>query len=229
MPLSRRCTHSIPTISFVKSFLFLILLTVLSSCSKEEELIEIKDNFHNAETNIPSIYKGIFANSTGLRGVFELNIPGGTSKLEKIDKNASGKIILSSGEVFEAKAGSIINRNKNSGGVKVIFDSEDLTFTFSIDENGAPVISGVVFKNQTGAVIAEEHTDDTPVIPVTGTYQCTNCQDQNTTVEGIPLNNDIRTFNMLLTTADGNTKLSIQALVGILVETELVVNESCTT
>src|SRR5690606_1967347 len=142
---------------------------------------------------------------------------------------ASGQIILSNGEKFVAKAASTISGNKNSGGVKVIFDSEDLTFTFSLNENGDPVISNVVFKNQEAAILAEEHTEETPVTPVTGTYQCTNCQDQNTTVEGIPLNNDIRTFNMLLTTADGNTKLSIQALVGILVETEIVVNESCTT
>src|SRR5690606_2300161 len=96
------------------------------------------------------------------------------------------------------------------------------------DENGDPVISNVVLKNQDGAVVAEEHTVENPVTPVTGTYQCTNCQDQNNTIDGIPLNNDIRTFNMLLTSADGTTKLSIQALVGILVETELVVNESCT-
>lgn len=218
-----------PLVSFVKCFLFLSLFTLLFSCSKEESPISLTHNSQSTLAATSSIYKGIFANSTGLRGVFELTIPGGTSKLEKIDKNASGKIILSNGEIFEAYAASIISGNKSSGGVKVIFDSEDLTFTFSLDENGAPVISDVVFKNQAGAVIAEEHTADTPVTPVTGTYQCTNCQDQNTSVEGIPLNNEIRTFNMLLTTADGSTKLSIQALVGILVETELVVNESCTT
>ncbi|MBK5192606.1 MAG: right-handed parallel beta-helix repeat-containing protein [Flavobacteriaceae bacterium] len=64
--------------------------------------------------------------------------------------------------------------------------------------------------------------------PVTGTYVCTNCQDQNSSINGIELNNVERTFNMLLTTADGNTNISIQALVGILVDTQLLVNESCT-
>src|SRR5690606_37706616 len=212
----------------LKFFFFFIIFTLIFSCSKKEEDIGLNQNVHLTTSTTLKIYKGIFANSSGLRGVFELNIPGGTSKLESINKNALGKITLSNGEIIDARAAGIISGNKSSGGVKVIFDSEDLTFNFSLDENGDPVISNVVLKNQDGAVVAEEHTAENPVTPVTGTYQCTNCQDQNNTVEGIPLNNDIRTFNMLLTSADGTTKLSIQALVGILVETELVVNESCT-
>lgn len=218
--------------NYLPSFHYLVIIglsSLLLSCSNEENIIEPGENLNTAMPASTSIYKGIFANASGLRGVFELNIPGGTAKLEKIDKNATGKITLSGGGIYEAKAGGIISGNKNSGGAQVIFDSEDLTFTFSLSESGDPVISNVVFKNQEGTILADEHTAETPVTPVTGTYQCTNCQDQNTTVEGIPLNNDIRTFNMLLTTADGNTKLSIQALVGILVETKIVVNESCTT
>jgi hypothetical protein len=63
---------------------------------------------------------------------------------------------------------------------------------------------------------------------VTGTYKCTNCQDQNNIVNGIDLNNNERTFNMLLTETDGVTSLTIQALVVNLVDTKLVVNETCT-
>jgi len=91
------------------------------------------------------------------------------------------------------------------------------------------LITDVVFQGQSAAILAAQETADSPVTPVTGTYVCTNCQDQNSSINGIELNNEERTFNMLLTTADGNTNLSIQAIVGILVDTQLLVNESCTT
>jgi hypothetical protein len=92
-----------------------------------------------------------------------------------------------------------------------------------------PLITDVVFKKESSSIIAAEETEESTVTPVTGTYRCTNCQDQDNTVNGIDLNNNERTFNMLLTEEDGVTNLSIQALVGILVDTKLVVNETCTT
>jgi hypothetical protein len=132
---------------------------------------------------------------------------------------------MQTGEVFEVQAEKL---NQKSADFQLVFGSKDLTFTFSLDENNNPLITDVVFQGQSAAIIAAQETANSPVTPVTGTYFCTNCQDQNSVINGIELNNEKRTFNMLLTTADGETNISIQALVGILVDTQLLVNESCT-
>ncbi|UJH89716.1 hypothetical protein LZ575_11675 [Antarcticibacterium sp. 1MA-6-2] len=112
---------------------------------------------------------------------------------------------------------------------KVQFESEDISFIFTLDENNTPLFSEVIYKDQMSAIAGAEHTAESPVTPITGTYKCTNCENQNSSFNGIPLNNEERTFNMLLTTADGQTNLSIQALVGILVDTDVFTNETCTT
>jgi len=173
-----------------------------------------------------TVYKGVFATQNSkFRGIFELTLPSGKGDLNELNKAAFGTITMQTGEVFEAQPEKLIQK---SADFKLVFGSEDLTFSFTLDENNNPLISDVVFQGQSAAILAAQETEDSSVTPVTGTYVCTNCQDQNSSISGIELNNEERTFNMLLTTTDGNTNLSIQAIVGILVDTQLLVNESCT-
>lgn len=215
-------------------FKFLFLSFIISSslsCSKDEVLSSIitpEKNIVNEEVaGSNALYKGIFTtqNST-FRATFQLSFPKGKTDLSTFNPDAKGSITLATGEVFEASAIEVLEK---SADFRVLFESDDLTFKFGLDANNNPLLTDVVFQNQEASIIAASHTAENPVTPITGTYQCTNCENQNTTVSGIELNNNERTFNMLLTTSDGSANLSIQAVVGILVDTQLLINETCTT
>jgi len=211
----------------LRNIAFLFLFFILYSCSVDTEIAEEPGkNIVEEISGSSTVYKGIFATQNSkFRGIFKLTLPRGKGDLNELNKAAFGTITMQTGEIFEARAEKLIQK---SADFKLVFESEDLTFTFTLDENNNPLITDVVFQGQSAAILAAQETENSPVTPVTGTYVCTNCQDQNSSISGIELNNEKRTFNMLLTTADGNTNISIQALVGILVDTQLLVNESCT-
>ena len=219
--------NKIHVLYVLRNFSFLFLFLILYSCSVDTSLPkEPEKNIVEEISFTSTVYKGIFATQNSkFRGIFELTLPRGKGDLKELNKTVFGTITMQTGEVFQARAEELLQK---SADFKLVFGSEDLTFTFTLDENDNPLITDVVFQGQSAAIIAAQETADSPVTPVTGTYVCTNCQDQNSSVNGIELNNEERTFNMLLTTADGNTNLSIQAIVGILVDTQLLVNESCT-
>jgi hypothetical protein len=219
--------NKIHLIHVLRNFPFLFLFFILYSCSVDTDITkEPEKNIVEEISEFSTVYKGIFATQNSkFRGIFELTLPRGKGDLNELNKAAFGTITMQTGEVFEAQAEKLTQK---SADFKLVFGSEDLTFTFTLDENNNPLITDVVFQGQSAAILAAQETEDSPVTPVTGTYVCTNCQDQNSSISGIELNNEERTFNMLLTTADGNTNISIQALVGILVDTQLLVNESCT-
>lgn len=219
------------TIPLFFIIVLLILISFTGSCTKDEYLSPVtspeKNIVKEEVKGTTTIYKGIFATqNSSFRGVFKLSLPKGKTDLSTFNPEAKGSITLQTGEIFEAKAKELLEKTAD---FRVLFESDDLTFKFGLDENNKPLLTDVVFQNQEASIIAAAHTAENPVTPITGTYQCTNCENQNTSVSGIELNNNERIFNMLLTTADGSTSLSIQAVVGILVDTQLVINETCTT
>lgn len=214
-------------LTILRNFPLLFIFLMLYSCSMDTTISEEPEKNTTEEIDEDStVYKGIFATrNSDFRGIFELILPRGKGNLHELNKAVVGSITMQTGEVFEARAEKLVQK---SADFKLVFESEDLTFAFSLDENNNPLITEVVFQGQSAAILAAQETEGSPVTPVTGTYVCTNCQDQTSSINGIELNNVERTFNMLLTTADGSTNLSIQAIVGILVDTQLLVNESCT-
>jgi hypothetical protein len=221
---SRNKTH---VLILLRNFTFLFSFFILYSCSVDTDITgKPEKNMVEEISDASTVYKGVFATQNSkFRGIFELTLLSGKGDLNELNKAAFGTITMQTGEVFEAQAEKLTQK---SADFKLVFGSEDLTFTFTLDANNNPLISDVVFQGQSAAILAAQETEDSPVTPVTGTYVCTNCQDQNSSISGIELNNEERTFNMLRTTTDGNTNLSIQAIVGILVDTQLLVNESCT-
>ncbi|MDT0647484.1 hypothetical protein RM545_12360 [Zunongwangia sp. F260] len=207
----------------------MVLLTFLTlSCSKDEPEIFSKELTEKINPGTTSIYKGIFATyNSKARGIFDLKIPAGVKNLSSLKENAVGKITTHTGEIYEAQLVSLTEENK-SHDFKLEFDSQDFSFTFNLDDNEEPVISNVVFKDQSGSIVASESTEHNSVTPITGTYQCTNCEEKDS-INGIPLNNDERIFNMMLTTADGTSKVTIQAVLGILLDTQVVIEQTCST
>lgn len=217
-----------------KKLFILCLLTASFSCSVDEEdtlALDVKaeQDVQQDQKTAERTYKGIFAtNNSSYRGTFQLNIPDPNAKNFKASQeNTSATLTLSSGEEFEAQPVQVDDQTKAAENFKLAFDSEDLSFDFSLDDTGDPVLTNVVFKKQDGAIVAAEETATTTVTPITGIYKCTNCQDQTTSLNGIDLNNRERIFNVLLTSQDGTTQMSIQAFLGILVDAQLAVEENC--
>lgn len=222
-------TTTSPALTFIWTLNLILITLFFSACTADDV-----QNYEKPGTLVKeltsskaSVYKGVFASHTSAqRGIFELKLPRGKNDLDVFNGNASGTLTLATGETFEARSSELVEKSSD---FLLYFESEDLSFNFSLDENDQPLITNVIFKKESSSILAAEETEESPVTPITGTYSCTNCENQNTSVNGIELNNRERTFNMLLTTADGKTNVNIQALVGILVDTKLVVNESCTT
>ncbi|MDT0675623.1 hypothetical protein [Autumnicola musiva] len=197
------------------------------SCTPDEGVFATGSSADN-DYGPSAIYRGVFTTQDSrYRGIFDLEISESTFEYEKSDYFAEANLTLPTGEVFSANLIRAEEVSKSSN-FKLTFDSADFSFIFSLDVNDEPVISDVVFKNESGAIIASEETEDKTVTPVTGTYQCTNCEEKDS-INGTSLNNDERTFNMLLTSKDGNNSMSIQAVLEILIDTEVVLQQSCNT
>lgn len=208
----------------IVKLLLLMASILLLSCTKDEEPEVI------VEKKVPSglegaygTYKGVFTTQDSKsRGIFELNIQGGVDNI----KSGSATLTTHTGEVFLAKYVGFEETQKSSG-FKLLFDSLDFSFTFNLDSNGEPLITDVVYKNQTGGIVAAQETGDTSVTPVTGTYRCTNCEDGGI-IEGIELHNEERTFNILLTNTEGTEAVSIQSMMVGMYEADLLIKRGCT-
>lgn len=211
-----------------KFLVFFMFSLLLLSCTKDE----IEDL--NLETTPPvdipvqqHIYKGIFASKeSSNRGIVELVLISETGNPQEFLKGTA-TLTRQTGEILKAGFSSSKSTNKISEDFKVFFTSQDMDFSFYLDEFNNPVVADVVIKGEQGSVVVAEHTADSPVTPVTGIYRCTNCENQTSTLDGIPLNNEDRVFNMLLTTKDGQTGLTIQAVIGSLINAQLAVEEAC--
>ena len=213
-----------------KILVYFICFFLLTSCSKEEIEELNLETLPTVETGAQQhLYKGVYASqASGNRGTLELNITRDEEEPAKILKG-SAVLLLHTGEKLRAELASSKSTNKASEDFKAFFYSEDMEFSFYLDENGVPVVADVIIYDQSGSMVVAEHTADSPVTPVTGIYRCTNCENQTSTLDGIPLHNEDRVFNMLLTSKDGQTGMTIQAVLGSLVNAQLVVEETCST
>ena len=208
----------------------IVLSIFLQSCSSEEVTpLDLRVEYKESMEGSQAIYKGIFAGKAGHRGTLQINFDNIVEGDYSADETAIATLTLSSGESFDAKLITYKSTAKSAEDFNAHFDSEDLSFDFFIDSTNTPIVSNVIFKKEEGAIVVAEHTVENPVTPVSGTYNCTNCDDKNSTINGIELNNNIRTFNLLLTSQDGQSEVTVQAALGSLISTDFVVQESCTT
>lgn len=219
---------TIPQVNFSVLFLCFLFLTSCSEDDIEQLDLEIKPSPEIIEEQQVT-YKGIYASkASNNRGTVELSLDQNIDNPQEF-LDGVAKLTLQSGQIFEAGMVHSKNNNKTSEDFNVFFESNDIEFNFYLNELGEPVVADVFFKEEDGSIVVAEHTADSPVVPVTGIYRCTNCEDQTSTLNGIELHNDDRIFNMLLTTKDGQTGVTIQAVLGSLVNAELVVEKACTT
>lgn len=215
-----------------KIFFLGLLLSQLACSPEDTSVLDAKaEPAPQKEAGTDKIYKGIFTTANAeYRGTLELVFPDAVDgDIYSVAPNAKVSLKLNTGEVYEAAAKTNKNQNKQSTDFNVFFWSDDLEFDFHLDADGNAVAENVLFAEEAGDIVLAEHTTAEPVTPITGTYRCTNCEDQTGTLNGIELNNNERVFNMLLTDKAGETVLSLQAVLGNLIDTQFVIEEDCST
>lgn len=207
-------------------------LSILS-CSTENDL-----NNENAELNYQTsisgdrtlrlednsgFYKGIFTTEDAkYRATVEIRIPAAKGpSLMVSDSRPTAQIKLHNGEVFEADA-----THKAYFGTRITdlsFSSGDLSFIFSVDEEGNnPVVSNVVFKNLDAEILVSRHTQRSPVTTVTGTWECVVCNDHPYIGQG-----NIQTFNMMFSNPDGVGVITTQSTLRTRTHAGIGVRENC--
>lgn len=219
----------------VASPLFALIFVLFLAVSCSEDPIDQLDleakPVEEVPTKTPKLYKGIFVTqNSDYRGVIKIELPNAAGDdMSNASKDAKATLTLHTGSVFTAEASDPNNTSKAPTDFNVHLNSQDMSLDFFLNTSGQPVVSNVIFKDQNASVIVAEETANSTVTPITGIYKCTNCEDKTTTLNGIPLNNDDRVFNMLLTDSLGTTSMNIQAVLGIIIDAEIAVEETCTT
>lgn len=194
----------------MKKLFVLAFITMLCiACSTEEETTISGDT--NLEVVLEN-YKGIFTTTNGLhRGTLDIT-------LSQDGRSASGELTLVTGEIvsiFTDQVSDLGNRKE------VIFNSNELSFILITGEEGETLeIDTVTFRGVESSILASKNTERAPVTPITGTYACTGCP--------APLNNaQTQTFNLMFTTANGNSTMATQTTLGMTVYNGVGMQDSC--
>jgi hypothetical protein len=127
-----------PLSTFFRHIFVLFFLVLLSSCSTDDTVVQETGKDLVSEI-VPSskVYKGIFASSNHeFRGIFQLDLPGGKKDLDYLNLDATASVTIQTGEIFNVKAVDLVEKSSN---FKIFFESEDLSFNFTLDENDNPL------------------------------------------------------------------------------------------
>lgn len=199
----------------MKNLLYLIAVAIFITSCTVDPTSEI-ENQENLSFNIASensnlgIYKGIFTTNNSLyRATVEVIIPQSSVEVETSDPYPKAKLTLHTGEIFTAKANRIIEKGETI--VSLLFESADLSFSLSVNDNGSnPEVNDVIFQNLESNILVAKHSERAPVTPITGTYECSDCG-------GHPVlnNGGSQTFNILLDgDPSGSTTITTQISLG---------------
>jgi len=191
-----------------KIFLLLFASVLVFSCTKDAELADSTADLSATlaqydDTNI-GIYKGLFTTEGMQRGIVEITVTPGNYATAKID--------LVKGTSVSFKSNQIINEGDDIQ--NVVFESTasfaKTAFTFSVDMNGNNVqISNVVFNGIRAGMIAAHDTQRAPVVPITGTLACDDCDAHPLLVTG-----ETGTFSLLFV-GDGSGDDSVSAIASV--------------
>ncbi|MAP53367.1 hypothetical protein [Altibacter sp.] len=195
-----------------KLLLSISVLSLLLSCDVDpvEDVTASDLTTHITQREIPT-YKGVFTTmNSEYRATVHILFPNEDSfSANTIASNYPRAIFkLHNGEIYTAYASERVEPNTTVKNLE--FSSNDLRFTFSVEADGSePTVSNVVFKNMESSVLVAKHTRQAPVTPITGTYNCINCNGHPNLDAG-----RVQTFNMMFTTADGESAVTTQSLLG---------------
>ncbi len=200
-------------LNFHMRYTFTLLMTALLfvACQPEDPSQELTSASlqANALTDATNIgeYKGVFTTlDSKYRAVVSINIPANGNTFSKAVPVAT--LTTHTGESFEAKAVSIPQAGNAINNLH--FASAQWSFDFSVNQRGeTPQVTNVIFKDLDADIIVAKHTQRAPVTPVTGTWECVECNGHPVVGQGAT-----QTFNMMFTTADGTSNMTTQSTIG---------------
>lgn len=173
------------------------------------------------ETNL-GIYKGVFTtNNSDYRATVDIALPVGNNRSDVASYFPSAKITLHTGAIYTAYAKQRIEQGEEV--VDLEFKSRDLSLIFSVSADGSnPSVSSVIFKNMESSIAIAKHTFRSPVTPMTGTFECTTCNDHPNLNTGTA-----QTFNLMFTTPEGNSTITTQSAIGTAVFNGIGLQDNC--
>lgn len=196
-----------------KIFLLLFAFVLVFSCSKDAELADstadLTSTLSQNESNM-GLYKGLFTTEGMERGIVEITVTPGnyaTAKINIVDGNI---ITLKSNEIVnEGDAIQELRFESNASFSKTAFD-------LSVDMDGNNVkLSNVVYNGVRAGMIAAHDTQRAPVVPITGTLSCDDCDAHPLLVTG-----ETGTFSLLYVgDGSGDDNISAIASVGTVITT----------
>jgi len=175
------------------------------------------------ESNV-GMYKGVFTTmNSEQRGIIEINIPdANTPTFGLNDSYPFAVLTLTNGEQIIARSSTLVTQGTSIK--NLLFSSSKFKFNFSVESNGkSPETSNVTLQGIESDILIAKHTNRAPVIPIPGTYTCTDCGTHPT------LNNTIdQTFSILTSTdPDGNSSITTQSLLGTTAFSGIGIQENC--
>ncbi|MCW9036411.1 hypothetical protein [Altibacter sp.] len=195
-----------------KLLLSISILALLLSCNTDP-VAEGTDLDLTAPASLREVptFKGVFTTmNSEFRATVQILFPNesGFSTSTMGSNYPSATLVLQNGAIYTADASESIVPNTTIKDLE--FTSNDLRLTFSVEADGShPTVSNVRFKNMESSIIVAKHTRQAPVTPVTGTYNCINCNGHPNLDDG-----RVQTFNMMFTTANGESAVTTQSLLG---------------
>ncbi len=206
----------------------LLVTAVIIGCSKEFELNSITEDLSKEiieGESLSGVYKGVFTTlNSEYRATVRIDFPNknllNDSKLTSEYPVAIFK--LHSGEIFTVTASEKMYKNEAVSNLE--FNSQNLSFRFSVEENGQnPIVSEVFFKELEASILIAKHTNRAPVTPITGTYNCTDCGNHPNLDNGMT-----QTFNMIFTVAEGEGSMTTQSMLGTKMFSGIGYQDACT-
>lgn len=182
--------------------LVLAASSILSSCSKDEQLETAEVTNFNAlvtkasDLQATGVYKGTFASyDNENRGIVMIQI------------NQAGKaqatLQFANGEETKLLADS--QTSKSGLYTEVTFVNDVASFRFSVAQDGsAPRVSGLELGAAEGSMKVLKETTRGPLLPISGTYTCDNCEIHPLLESGVT-----QTFNATTVSGGGNNEQQI--------------------
>tara|TARA_B110000027_G_scaffold128677_1_gene149291 strand:- start:2362 stop:3798 length:1437 start_codon:yes stop_codon:yes gene_type:complete len=175
-----------------------VCLLILVSCQREVSLDNSTSQILNLDTaSIASnigIYKGVFTTlDSKERATVEITITDATRFASTYGNRATAVLNFEKGNTVTATAVRAIELGESIQ--DLVFESPELTFVFSVENDGnSPTISNVSYNNTPSDILIVKHSTRNPVNPVLGTFICTGCNGNTTVTNAVS-----QTFNMTLT------------------------------
>ena len=151
-----------------------VCLLILVSCQREVSLDNSTSQILNLDTaSIASnigIYKGVFTTlDSKERATVEITIADATRFASTYGNRATAVLNFEKGNTLTATAVRAIELGESIQ--DLVFESKELSFVFSVENDGnSPTISNVSYNNTPSDILIVKHSTRNPVNPVLGTF-----------------------------------------------------------